>query len=410
MPKRAAGLTAASIRHAKPGRYADGNNLYLLVRSPEAKFWLFRYVHGGRRRDAGLGPAAGLGAVSLASARAKAAEWRAVLRDGRDPLADREAATAAAKAAVASAKAAKRTFADVVALYLAAHEAGWRNEKHRWQWRATLDTYAGPHVGQVPVADVATEHVMAAIEPIWATMPETATRLRGRIEAVLDFATARGWRSGDNPARWRGHIANLLPQRSKVARVEHHAALPWRDIGTFMARLRTEHTVTARGLELIILTAARTGEVLGARWPEFDLDAAEWRVPGERMKAGREHRVPLAPAAVAVLRGLLPLRQPEMGDWVLPGSRGNKPLSNMVFLMLLRRMGRGDLTAHGFRSSFRDWAAEATTHPHEVAEAALAHVVAGKVEAAYRRGDLFEKRRALMADWAAYCGPAGDAP
>jgi integrase len=227
--------------------------------------------------------------------------------------------------------------------------------------------------------------------------------VRGRIEAVLDYAKARGWRSGENPARWRGHVANMLPNRTKVARVEHHAALPWREIGGFMAELRDESGLGARALEFAILTAARTGEALGARWDEIDLQEAVWTVPGERMKAGREHRVPLSEAALAVLRTVLPLRDAKAGDWVFPGAKAGKALSGMAMLMLLRRMKRGDLTAHGFRSTFRDWTAETTGYPREVAEAALAHTLGDKVEAAYRRGDLFDKRRRLMDDWAAFC-------
>jgi integrase len=291
----------------------------------------------------------------------------------------------------------------VADLYIAAHEGSWRNPKHRQQWRNTLAAEAYPHMGELPAADVDTAHVMAALEPIWRTKPETATRLRGRIEAVLAYAKARGWRSGENPARWRGHVANMLPKRSKVAPVVHHAALPWRDVAAFMADLRAEGGLAPRALELTILTAARSGEVLNARWPEFDLDEAVWTVPAERMKGGKQHRVPLAPAAVALLRSLLVLRDAKRGDWVFPGARTARPLSNMAMEMVLRRMERGDLTVHGFRSSFRDWCAESTGYQREVAEAALAHTLGDKVEAAYRRGDLFEKRRRLMEDWATFC-------
>jgi integrase len=298
------------------------------------------------------------------------------------------------------------TFRAVTNAYLAAHEAGWRNPKHRAQWRATLKTYVFPHFGELPVADVNTGHVMAALEPIWREKAETASRLRGRIEAVLDYAAARGWRTGENPARWRGHIANLLPRRSKIARVEHHAALPWQDISAFLIDLRSRDGLGARALEFAILTAARTGEVLGARWSEINLDEAVWTVPAKRMKAGQEHRVPLSDAALAIVRALLPLRPADDAEgkaFVFPGARRSRPLSGMAMLMLLRRMGRADLTAHGFRSTFRDWAAECTGYAREVAEAALAHTLRDKVEAAYRRGDLFEKRRRLMDDWAAFC-------
>lgn len=288
-------------------------------------------------------------------------------------------------------------------LYIAANEAGWRNAKHRAQWVATLEAYAYPHMGDLPAGAVETAHVMAALEPIWREKPETASRLRGRIEAVLDYAKARGWREGENPARWRGHVANMLPARGKVAKVKHHAALPWREIGGFMATLRAGSGLAARALELAILTAARSGEVLNARWSEIDLEEAVWTVPAERMKAGREHRVPLSAPAVALLRELLPLRDAERGDWVFPGARPGRPLSNMALEMLLRRMKRSDLTAHGFRSTFRDWCAEQTAFDRDTAEMALAHVVRDKVEAAYRRGDVFEKRRRLMDEWAAFC-------
>ena len=403
MPRKAAGLTALKVRTAAPGRYGDGIGLYLLVRSPEARFWLFRYTRGGKMREMGLGPAFGPSAVSLAAARTKARKLHDTVREGRDPLADRDLEAAAAKAATQQAQARAKTFRDVTSLYLAAHEVGWRNEKHRWQWRQTLEAYAFPHMGDLPVADVTTAHVMAALEPIWHGKRETAGRLRGRIESILDYARAREWRTGENPARWRGHIANMLPTLGKAQRVQHLAALPWAEIGAFMAKLREQSGMAGRALEFAILTAGRSGEILGARWPEIDLSAAVWTVPAERMKAGREHRVPLCDPALAILRALLPLRDAERGDWVFPGPKASKPLSNMSMLMLLRRMGRGDLTAHGFRSSFRDWVAERTTYSREVAEAALAHTLGDTVEAAYRRGDLMEKRRNLMADWSVFC-------
>ena len=396
-------------RTAAAGRYGDGGGLYLLVRSPEARFWLFRYVREGKMREMGLGAAAGSAAVSLADARAKARTLHDAVRAGRDPLADRQAEAVAEKAAAQQAEARAKTFREVANLYLAAHEAGWRNAKHRAQWSATLETYAFPHMGDVAAADVETAHVMAALEPIWRAKPETAGRVRGRIESLLDYAKARGWRTAENPARWRGHVANMLPKRSKVAPVKHHAALPWRNMGAFMGALRAEAGLGARALEFAALAAARTGEVLGARWGEIDLSEAIWTVPGERMKAAREHRVPLSEAALALLRTLLPLRDVEAGDWVFPGGKAGRPLSGMAMLMLLRRMGRGDLTAHGFRSTFRDWAAETTGYAREVAEAALAHTLGDKVEAAYRRGDLFDKRRRLMEDWATFCARA-DAP
>lgn len=298
------------------------------------------------------------------------------------------------------------TFDACAAAYIGAHETGWRNAKHRDQWRNTLSTYANPVFGSRPVQAIDVGLVMKALEPIWQTKPETASRLRGRIEAVLDWATVRGYRQGDNPARWRGHLDKLLPARNKIRSVEHHAALPYDETAEFLAMLRSQEGIGARALEFLILTAARTGEVIGAQRDEIDLDEKVWIVPAARMKAGREHRVPLSPAAVAVLERM---KESCEGDFVFPGGRRNKPLSNMALLAVLRRMGRGDLTAHGFRSTFRDWAAERTNFPREVAEAALAHTVGDKVEAAYRRGDLFDKRRQLMEAWARFSA-IGKAP
>jgi integrase len=266
----------------------------------------------------------------------------------------------------------------------------------------TLREYAGPHLGALPVAEVETAHVAAALRPLWHEKPETASRLRGRIEAVLDFAAVHGWREGANPARWRGHLDKLFPGRGKVRPVEHHAALPWPEVGGFMAALRGREGVAARALEFAVLTAARSGEVLGARWPEMDLDAGVWTVPKERMKAGKEHRVALSPAAVALLRGLLPLRA-GADALVFLGQQKGRPLSAMAMAKVLRRIGRSELTVHGFRSTFRDWAGETTAHPREVVEAALAHRLGNKVEQAYARGDLFTKRRRLMEDWAEFC-------
>lgn len=403
MPRRAAGLTAIKVRTAAAGRYGDGNGLYLLVRAPEARFWVFRYTLSGKMREMGLGPAAGRNAVTLADARDQARRLYDVVRQGRDPLAERAAAAAAAKAEAQRTEIRHRTFQDVALAYIEAHEPSWKNAKHIQQWTNTLKQYVYPVFGQLPVAEISTANVMSVLEPIWRPKPETASRIRGRIETVLDYAKARGWREGENPARWRGHIDHILPARTKIRRVEHHAALPWRDTGAFVAQLRQQDGIAARALEFTILTAARTSEVLNASWAEFDLDQATWTIPAERMKAGREHRVPLSPAAVEVLRGLLPPLDLTARRWVFPGTRPGRPLSTMAMLMLLRRMKRDDLTAHGFRSTFRDWCAESTNYSREVAEAALSHTLEDKVEAAYRRGDLFEKRRRLMDDWAKFC-------
>lgn len=380
----------------EPGRYGDGDGLYLQVGKSGGKSWLFRFMLAGKSREMGLGSAAD---VTLAEARERAGEARKVLSAGRDPLEARREEERQREAEKARAV----TFKDAAGRYIAAHRAGWRNEKHAAQWDSTLTTYAYPVFGDVAVADVDTGMVLSALEPIWQDKPETATRVRGRIEAVLDWAKARGYRDREamNPAQWKGHLSHLLPARSKVARVEHHAALPWREVGAFMVDLRGRPATAARALEFAILTAARSGEVFGATWDEVDLAGAVWNVPGDRMKAGRDHRVPLSPQAVALLQTLA-----DEGDctgYVFKGQKKGRPLSSMAMLMLLRRMERGDLTAHGFRSTFRDWAAEATNFPGEVAEAALAHIVGDKVEAAYRRGDLFDKRRRLMEAWADHC-------
>lgn len=402
-------LTAKAVAAAKqPGRYGDGAGLWLDVSPGGNRRWAFRYMLAGRSREMGLGSA---DVVTLAEAREGAAAARRLLHAGTDPLVQRDEARAVAKAMRQAAAA--RTFRDVAGMYVKAHEASWRNAKHRAQWTATLDAYAFPHFGNEPVAGVNKGHVMAALEPIWQDKPETASRLRGRIESVLDYAAARGWREGVNPAAWRGNLAHVLPRRSKLARVEHHAALPWRDVGAFMAALRAQKGVAALALDFAILTAARTGEAIGATWGEVDLDHAAWTIPGARMKAGQDHRVPLSDAALDVLRRAVKLHPggtPKQDAPVFPGGKLGRGLSSMALLALLRRMERTDLTTHGFRSTFRDWAAEATGYPREVAEAALAHTLRDKVEAAYRRGDLFEKRRRLMDDWAAHCAkPAGKA-
>jgi integrase len=391
-------LSAVAVAKAKkPGRYADGNGLYLQVGPTGTKSWLFRYMINGRAREMGLGP---VSLIPLAEARVAALETRRKVHEGIDPLAEREEQQRQARIEQARAM----TFSQCADAYIQAHRSSWRNDKHAAQWESTLKSYAAPIIGDLPVDAVDLRLVLAILEPIWRDKPETASRLRGRLETVLDWAAVRGLRQGDNPARWRGHLDKLLPARAKVKRVEHHAALPYAEIGAFMAKLRTREGIGSLALEFTILTAARTSEVLNATWGEIDRDAAAWTVPGARMKAGREHRVPLSPRALAILT--------ELGgggdmEFVFPGNRAGKPLSNMVFLQLLKRMGYADLTAHGFRSTFRDWAAEQTAFPREVAEAALAHVVADKVEAAYRRGDLFEKRRQLMEAWASWCGAIG---
>jgi integrase len=387
-------LSAVEVKGiGQKGMYHDGGGLYLQVSAGGAKSWIFRFMLDGRSREMGLGP---VHAIPLADARKRAAECRRMRFDGIDPIEVRRAERGQKKLDAAK----SMTFDACAAAYIDAHKAGWKNAKHRDQWPNTLTAYAGPVFGSLPVQAVDVGLVMKALEPIWQTKSETASRLRGRIESVLDWATVRGYRKGDNPARWRGHLDKLLPARSKVQKVEHHPALPYDELADFIAALRSQEGIASRALEFLILTAARTGEVIGARWDEVDLEEKIWVVPAPRMKAGREHRVPLSGTALAILEEMKKIHE---SDFVFPGGKRGKPLSNMAMLAVLKRMDRGDLTAHGFRSSFRDWAAERTSFPREVAEMALAHTVGDKVEAAYRRGDLFQKRRQMMDGWARFC-------
>jgi integrase len=375
--------------------YADGGGLYLRVTQDGTKNWVFRFMLNGRPRWMGVGP---LHTIGLAEARNRAAGFRLQRHDGVDPIEKRRAERLEARLEAAKAM----TFKQCAARYIASHRAGWRNPKHAAQWEATLATYAEPVIGELSVQAIDTALILKALEQIWTTKPETAGRVRGRIESILDWAKARGYRAGENPARWRGHLDKLLPARSKVRRVEHHAALRYAKLPGFLADLREQEGIAARALEFAILTAARTGEVIGARWPEMDLLSKTWTVPPERMKAGKEHRVPLSGRALAMLEEMQPYRQ--AGDaFVFPGGKNGRPLSNMAFLMLLRRMGRLDVTAHGFRSTFRDWAAERTNFTAEVVEMALAHTVSNQTVAAYARSDLFDRRRRLMAAWATFC-------
>lgn len=386
---------SASKLSKVPGMHAVGDppGLYLCV-AGGGRSWILRYSLNDRRRDLGLGSYIDL---TLAEAREKARENRKLVAQGIDPIeAKRELQDART---VAQSKLA--TFAHCVNGYLEAHGDGWRNPKHRQQWFNTLETYAFPLIGSMNVASVDTPLVLKILEPIWKTKTETATRLRGRIENVLDWAKVREYRTGDNPARWKGHLDQLLAKPSKVSTVQHHAALPYAEMGAFMALVREQKGVGAAALEFAILTACRSGEVRGAAWGEFDLQARTWTIPAGRMKAEKEHKVPLSDAAMAVINKMQECRQ---GDFVFPGTKENTPLSDMSMTAVLRRMGRGDLTVHGFRSTFRDWCSESTAYPRDVAEMALAHTIGDKVEAAYRRGDLFKKRTRLMNDWADYCG------
>ncbi|WP_395707965.1 tyrosine-type recombinase/integrase [Reyranella sp.] len=386
-------------REGKPGLYPDGGGLHLQVSASGSKSWVFRYELRGRRREMGLGS---MNDVSLAEARALARAARGVKATGVDPIAHRDAQRAAARLEEAR----TITFAAAAADYIAANKAGWRNAKHADQWTATLKTYAYPVLGKLAVGDVDTGLVVRVLQPIWATKPETASRVRGRIEAVLDYAKSQGYRAGDNPARWAGHLKLQLPARGKVRRVEHHAALPYAQVPAFVAALGEQPGLAALALRLLILTAARTGEIINAQWSEIDHERGLWTIPAGRMKAEREHRVPLSRAALDLLDVIAghraTLADGSPGPWLFAGARG-KAMSNGGMLALLKRMKRTDITPHGFRSSFRDWAAEKTTFPPEVAELALAHTVGSKVELAYRRSDLFDRRRQLAEAWSSFC-------
>lgn len=382
----------------KPGLYGDGGGLYLQVSDRKTKAWVFRFMIAGKARKMGLGD---FELVSLKEARRKREAAYSLVVDGIDPIDDRDAR----KAALAVEKAKTISFKEAAERYIAAHKAGWKSPKHAGQWAATLETYAYPKIGALPVAAIDVALVLSVIEPIWSTKTETASRVRGRIESILSWAKARGYRQGENPATWRGHLDQLLPARSQVAPVEHHAALPYADLPAFMAKLRAKEGIGARALEFTILTAARTGDTIGAEWREIDKAEKLWTVPAARVKGKkgarkRDHVVPLTKQALAILENL-----PAEGDYVFPGGKEGAGLSNAAMSELLKGMGYPNdvATVHGFRSAFKDWASEQTAYPNELTEMAMAHTVSDKVEAAYRRGDMREKRRRLMADWAAYC-------
>jgi integrase len=368
----------------KAGMHGDGGGLYLKVTKSETKSWIYRFQLNGKRREMGLGDA---NVIGLAKARLLAADCRVIVADGRDPIELRNIEVVPAVP----------TFQELSIEHIRQNESGWSNEKHAKQWAATLTKYAYPVIGKLPVNQIETRHILTILEPIWAAKAETAKRVRGRIEAILDRAKVLGHRQDQNPATWRGHLSLLLPAKNKIASVQHHPALPYQDAPEFYAAIGERDGFAALGFQFMILTAMRTGEVLGATWQEIVDD--RWVISAERMKARRAHSVPLSDEALDILDRA---RKISTNNYLFPGYRG--PLSNMAFLAILRRMKRQDITPHGFRSTFRDWAAETTSHPSDVVEMALAHTVANKVEAAYRRGDLFEKRRALMADWATYLG------
>ena len=393
MGKKAKALGALDVaRQTGPGLHFVGEvaGLALQVAPSGARSWILRIQIGGVRRDMGLG---GFPDVTLAAARTAARVARQKAKEGIDPIDHGRAARSALRAANLTAK----TFKECAIAYIAAHKPTWANAKHAAQWTSTLATYAYPVMGDMLVRDIALPHVLAVLEPIWGTKTETAKRLRGRVESVLDWATVREYRTGLNPARWKGHLDTLLAAPGKIANKEHHAAVPVLGIGAFMADLRKQAGTGARALEFTILTAARSGEVRGATRAEVDTEAKVWTVAAGRMKMRKEHRVPLSDAAIALLAAL-----PRIGgnDLIFPAPRGGQ-LSDMTLTAVMRRM-KVDAVPHGFRSTFRDWCAERTNYPREVAEMALAHTIGDKVEAAYRRGDLFEKRRSLMAEWASF--------
>lgn len=390
-------LTALKIARDLPaGMYADGAGLYLQVTGAGAKSWIYRFSLRGKAREMGLGS---LSAVCLADARIKAAECRTLRQEGIDPIVAREVRRA--QAALEEAKAI--TFKEAAERYIKSHRAGWKNAKHASQWENTLATYVYPIIGTLSVQAIDTALVCKVLEPIWQTKTETASRVRGRLEVILDWAKARGLRQGDNPARWRGHLQFEFAPKSKVSPVRHHAALPYAELPDFMLKLREQKGTGARALEFTILTAARTEETIGATAGEINAKEKVWTVPAGRMKAGKEHRKPLSSRALSIAQNAI-TPQRDDGAFIFSGAKhGIGALSNMAMTAVLKRMKYDHVTVHGFRSTFRDWAAERANFPNEVVEMALAHAVGDKVEAAYRRGDLFEKRRRLMAEWATYC-------
>ena len=384
-------LSLRKVATAGPGKYEDGGGLRLVVSKSGAKKWVLRYTFQGKRREMGLGSYPNVG---LAEVRTKALRYRRQLATGLDPIEVRRGEPEQIP-----------VFTTCAARYIRAHRHGWRNAKHARQWVRTLKTYARPVIGNKRVNAIVTEDILKILSSIWTTKTETAKRVQGRIENILDFAAAHQYRDPLNPARWRGHLDKLLPKPSRVKKVAHLPAMPYPEVPTFMVELSRNGSVSALALRFLILTATRTSEVLKAQWPEMDLPAGIWTLPASRMKAQREHRVPLSDAALAVLEGLPRI---EGHPYVFPGSRHRRPLSNMALLQLMRGMGygvkgpRGAYVPHGFRSSFRDWSSEVSSFPREVAEMALAHVVENRVEAAYRRGDLFAKRHRMMQEWADY--------
>ncbi len=384
-------LSSRKIETAKPGKYEDGGGLRLVVSNAGARKWVLRFTINGKRREMGLGSFPDVG---LAEARDKASECRTQARDGIDPIEARQ--TEPEKIP---------TFTTCAARYIRAHRRGWKNTKHARQWVSTLKTYARPEIGSKKVDTIATEDILKILSPIWTIKTETAKRVQGRIENILDYAAAHKYSDPLNPARWRGHLDKLLPRPSRVKKVTHHPAMPHTEVPAFMKKLAGNDNISALALRFLILTATRTSEVLQTKWNEIELDAAVWVIPAERMKSRREHRVPLSDTALTILNAL---PRVDGNPYIFPGNRQGRPLSNMAMLQLMRGMGYGvncqlgAYVPHGFRSSFRDWSGEVSSFPRDVAEMALAHVIENKVEAAYRRGDLFDKRRKMMQEWASY--------
>jgi integrase len=397
--KLSAKTVEALARGSVRAYHGDGGGLWLQVTAGGAS-WVFRYRVNGKLREMGLGP---VHTIGLKEARERAQEARRQRLDGIDPIDARKAARTATKLAAAKAM----TFRQCAEAYIDAHKAGWRNAKHRDQWPSSLRTYAYPEIGALPVAAVDVALVMKVLKPIWTAKPETASRVRGRIESVLDWATVSGFRQGDNPARWRGLLENLLPNKTKIRRVERHAALPYLEIGAFMTDLRAQEGVAACALEFAILTATRTGEVRGARWSEIDLTERVWTIPAERMKTGTEHRVPLSDAAMHVVEEMVATRS---GEFVFPGSKARRSINEAAAWKVARALRPG-ITVHGFRATFSTWAGEHTHFPREVVEWCLAHATGNQVEAAYRRGDALAKRSLVMDAWAEFCAaprPSGE--
>ncbi len=382
------------VKESNHGMTNDGDGLYLKIGKGGGASWIYRFRWNGRLRDMGLGSYAD---KTLSNARESAAENRKLVKQGIDPLAVREQKNEKKSVTV--------TVTHCAARYIQSHRRSWRNAKHARQWVSTLKTYVRPVIGNLPVEEVTTQDILKILTPIWTVKNETAKRVQGRIENILDFAAAHEYRDQVNPARWRGHLDKLLAKPSRVQKVNHHPAMPYDQVATFMGSVQLYKSMSSKALLFLILTATRTSEVLNAEWKEIDIGKATWQIPAERMKANREHRVPLSKQAIDLL---LSLSRVKGNSFIFPGMKAGRPLSNMSLLQFMRGLGygpsgeKGNYVPHGFRSSFRDWTGEVTSYPRDVAEMALAHAIENKVEAAYRRGDLFEKRRAMMQHWADY--------